>query len=191
MLHRRVRNQVSRSHSVHTIYPHRRNSSVSQARLVSAAAAFGALTISCSADPGQSTGGGTAASTTTKSATSTTTSTTTADGVICGNDTCAICCGGASCTTNEQDCFGGPAGHGFSMTCDGPEDCPDKQVCCLTVGATAMGGVYCATAVDCMGGWPPEIACHRDSDCGEYKKCRLSAYADEFNGEVQTCQDPK
>lgn len=90
-------------------------------------------------------------------------------GKVCVKQTC---CPGepGSCVTDSSVCLGGNgfdsgALRGYSVDCDGPEDCPRATpVCCLQAGASAIGAVSCTTEADCDGAMRERI-CHVAADC--------------------------
>jgi hypothetical protein len=85
---------------------------------------------------------------------------------FCGMNSCATpadkCClqmnGGPMCvaaTAAVDQCL-------VVIACDGPEDCPQGQHCCITPNSTGGAVTACATA--CMAGHSLTL-CHRASDC--------------------------
>lgn len=85
----------------------------------------------------------------------------TAHGVVCpGVVGCncpapAACCMG-SLGGNDGACMDPRACGGVSLSCDGPEDCAQGAVCCLT-----SAGSSCMSAAECTGQW----LCRSDSQC--------------------------
>lgn len=92
-------------------------------------------------------------------------------GVMCGTSVCTgtqVCC--VNTMTRMLSCTAPGACMGPSATCDGPEDCPSSQTCCLTgmLGAGGTGGMLsCSAASSCtrvpvVGSITP---CHTPADC--------------------------
>lgn len=96
------------------------------------------------------------------------------DTCIAATDSCG--CDLPNCTVMEAQC-------------DGPEDCPEGQVCCGTLGGFGGGAGYerfeCATSCDYAG--TQRIACHQDmEDCPGNNVCSNS----QLLTNLQVCIDP-
>lgn len=113
------------------------------------------------------------------------------DGVKCGDVTCAhVCCpsGGATgaCADTIDPCLNPTNGHGYAMSCDGPEDCPSASRCCLGLGATASGGTDCETT-NCADNPNGATVCHTNADCEAGKTCKHYTFI-ELTPTLMTCQ---
>lgn len=86
--------------------------------------------------------------------------------VACGTMTCSgltpQCCvvtggGGAmsTCISADERC------RGVTASCDGPEDCPGTQQCCVGLGSAGSGGASCQDAC----GIGARAACHDATTC--------------------------
>jgi hypothetical protein len=86
-------------------------------------------------------------------------------GVACGNSWCDTTTGAACCEL-ALSCQATPCALGEQTDrCDGPEDCPSGNVCCLFVGNTFYGT---ACAPSC--GQQARI-CHSAADCAPGQGC--------------------
>jgi hypothetical protein len=94
------------------------------------------------------------------------------NGVACGDagsTTCSIpdqvCC---DLTTGTDQCIAaGSSCAGTSLACDGPEDCPLLQECCLFPDRSqCMDDGICGTT-----GVITEVMCHVDGDCATGLSC--------------------
>ncbi|MGD8862376.1 MAG: hypothetical protein PVI30_20360 [Myxococcales bacterium] len=91
------------------------------------------------------------------------------------------CIGAAdSCECDLPDCTV------MEAHCDGPEDCPDGQVCCGTLaGSTGYSRFECASSCDYDG--TQRIACHQDDpQCPAGRSCENS----QLLTNLQVCIDP-
>jgi hypothetical protein len=79
----------------------------------------------------------------------------------------------------------------FRASCDGPEDCPGGQVCCLNpdLGRKygAKAAVECSSERRCIDRFGM-VACHAPEDCPPRMVCAPSSVAD-FSPLVQACRD--
>lgn len=101
-------------------------------------------------------------------------------GVICEKVTCPqLCCPGGSCAPSSVGC------GDFFMACDGPEDCPAGQVCCIGIGAH-YGSADCENPADCGQSFQ-QVACHTTADC-PVGTCQQSQYSDVFVSTLRGCQ---
>lgn len=92
--------------------------------------------------------------------------------LACGSMTCdpmtQLCCvtGGFqpmySCIPQNGNC-----NNGAVQECDGPEDCPDPQVCCL---AFTGDGIEASCQASC--GPQEGERCHTDSDCSTSQRSK-------------------
>lgn len=96
----------------------------------------------------------------------------TRNGVLCGTQVCPIgCCTGASeCPASTAECFS-DRGAGGAIECDGAEDCPGKDVCCVYLAARAHGAACSST---CEADF---TACHSDSECALSHNCSSNGNA--------------
>ena len=113
--------------------------------------------------------------------------------IACGSVTCVgeeVCCPGAeSCTLDVSDCLNPDNGHGFYMTCDGPEDCSSGEVCCISVGIAAYGGTACVPMGDCdYSMFSTQYACHGGGDCPADMTCQPAEVADVFVSTLLGCK---
>src|SRR5215470_7379921 len=86
-------------------------------------------------------------------------------GVTCGMTTCT---GTQECCVENgmRSCVDAGKCMGVGFVCDGPEDCPTTEVCCLAATG-GMPGSTCKPANMCQ-----TSACHEDIDCsGNTPKC--------------------
>ena len=87
--------------------------------------------------------------------------------VACGDGTAMcpipdeVCC---DLTTGADQCVAANAGcAGTSLACDGPEDCPPTEECCLFPDRS-----QCLTTGICgTTGVVTEVMCHADADCDQ------------------------
>lgn len=144
---------------------------------------------------GSSSGGGTM---TTSTGTATSTSTTTGGGgsapvtqVFCNNQPCndgEICCFNLTMPTDHCGELG-TCGDGYiELTCNGPEDCPDSQICCAHLdpnqGMVPYTGIVCQDSCQGMNerivcGSAGSAVCNPGDSCKNsntlgngYKVCR-------------------
>lgn len=113
------------------------------------------------------------------------------DGVVCGKETCIP---GDSCNICNADgsssCVPATGGavclDGWTLRCDGPEDCEEGQHCVFSV--TQLGNmVSCAdedTFVVCDA--TPQIVCHDDVDCPS--GCEHCVPSDDTTVEISFCR---
>jgi hypothetical protein len=93
---------------------------------------------------------------------------------------------GASCEVNVPCCAQNSGGLTYECTvptdpcelgtlvfCDGPEDCPDGQICCSDYDAQRHGSAYCRTG-PCPG--TNSEFCHGDLDCPGRICCNYDGY---------------
>lgn len=92
------------------------------------------------------------------------------------------CIGSAeACTCSLQDC------DTLEVLCDGPEDCPDGQVCCGTLSANGAGYDSFVCATTCDGQGQQRVACHeQEPQCSGGYICANS----QLLTNVQVCIDP-
>jgi len=103
------------------------------------------------------------------------------DGVLCATDTCEsgeICCVSVMSTEPSQCIADASAcSPGIPVWCDGPEDCPNTQVCCGDWTGTSYAAVECVdmcTGIQlCDPSGPPD-------QCGPYDSCEESSYLDGY-----------
>jgi hypothetical protein len=109
--------------------------------------------------------------------------------IPCGENTCDVdedyCCGtrmNRKCISNDRLC---PNTSSFQR-CDGPEDCGDREVCCMKAGAlsvnTACTGLdFCAVTV------AGDLLCHNQSQCPATRPaCCATAAGGQTLGSCQT-----
>lgn len=70
-----------------------------------------------------------------------------------------------TCYTGKDSCEGSEG----VTPCDGPEDCGDGDVCCVTL--TPAPRTACVPASDCQG----TVFCHTDDDCKAGQSCPESS----------------
>ena len=114
----------------------------------------------------------------------------TAPGVYAANDAscnppaiapgATVSCEGQSCTNATGPCC--PAtqtmnrtgmcwsGCSVAVTCDGPEDCSNGNVCCSFESAAGLAGTSCASLAQCAA--PSRVICRQQTDCLASQKCR-------------------
>lgn len=105
------------------------------------------------------------------------------DGVVCGGVCPTACCLDTppTCTTDVSTCRN-DRGAGGWLSCDGPEDCPGKQVCCLAI-ATRSANASCAATCE-----NDVVVCHAKTECG-VKSCTVrDPSGREFPSTLKTCQ---
>ena len=115
--------------------------------------------------------------------------------VVCGNVTCETgCCtygdANAECSADPvNECLTSKPGlRGYYMACDGPEDCASGELCCISVGAIALGSTNCGPPSACEGGYAQQIACHSGGDCPAPMTCGPAWFADTFVPTLLGCQ---
>jgi len=107
-------------------------------------------------------------------------------------DSCSLssqnCCVTAY-ATDGASCNEGTVCDGLTAAaCDGPEDCPGTQQCCISV-SLGIGGAEIkhrcvAEATECKGGLIVDrIMCHSENDC-----CTQEKFDQDECAEVETCQ---
>lgn len=113
------------------------------------------------------------------------------DGVVCGEETCVP---GDSCNFCNEDgsssCVPATGGviclDGWTLRCDGPEDCEAEQHCVFNV--TQLGNmVSCAdedSFVVCDA--TPQIVCHDDQDCPS--GCEHCVPSDDTTIDISFCR---
>ena len=94
-----------------------------------------------------------------------------------------VACEGTICTVSSGPCCPstttmnrlGMCGSNClpaAITCDGPEDCSNGNVCCsLESATTGFAGAYCVGAAACTA--PSRLICHRPADCPGSQKCAV------------------
>ncbi len=91
-------------------------------------------------------------------------------GVDCGSVHCDP--GGACCITSTNAACDNQC-NGVVVSCDGPEDCGDAEVCCGTmVGAGSYTEIKCSTTCTDTN---KTVVCHTPQDCPPGKDCTASA----------------
>lgn len=111
--------------------------------------------------------------------------------IACGTESCdTMCCVGQGCVERFEQCQTGDSrGHGvYHLTCDGPEDCPQDQICCVGIGAANMGGTECSPRDACNGGAINYEACHAPDTCPPGNACLHSI--DAFPPTLLVCGPP-
>jgi len=109
--------------------------------------------------------------------------------IDCGTVVCQNECCPSTETCTGQDCINPENGHGFYMTCDGPEDCGAGTVCCAAVGAAAYGQTDCRSVDECTGaGLISEVVCRQNADCPAGLSCQPSQLRDTFTMSLLGCQ---
>lgn len=91
--------------------------------------------------------------------------------VLCGQ-TCTSANGPCCPTTTMMDIAGGcsPKCQRPAITCDGPEDCPNGDVCCsLESTAGGFAGASCVGPAECTA--PSRVICHQQADCLSSQQC--------------------
>ena len=91
--------------------------------------------------------------------------------VLCGQ-TCTSANGPCCPTTTMMDIVGGcsPKCQRPAITCDGPEDCPNGDVCCsLESTAGGFAGASCVGPAECTA--PSRVICHQQADCLSSQQC--------------------
>lgn len=112
-----------------------------------------------------------------------------AKGIACGDVTCDnVCCpSNGACEADYVPCLD-ESGHGYYMECDGPEDCASGDVCCISVGAMALGGSGCSKASDCETTSMQQVACHGGGDCPSGTTCQPADNASMFVPTLLGCK---
>ena len=90
-----------------------------------------------------------------------------------------VSCEGRSCTNATGPCC--PAtqmmnrvgmcwsGCSVALTCDGPEDCSNGDVCCSLESASGLAGTSCVSQAQCTA--PSRVICRQQTDCLASQKC--------------------
>jgi hypothetical protein len=109
--------------------------------------------------------------------------------VQCEQDTqkcCARSLEPDTCIDASSECSCGLQGCStLQAYCDGPEDCPDGQVCCGTLAGNSYNEFRCAASCDSRG--TQRIACHQqEPKCEGNLVCANS----QLLTNVQVCIDP-
>jgi hypothetical protein len=79
----------------------------------------------------------------------------------------------------------------YPVSCDGPEDCPEKKTCCAAPewgrdwGANAAA--ECASSQNCLDNLG-HIACHADGDCPASMTCSDASMKDHFKPPLTMCK---
>jgi len=115
----------------------------------------------------------------------------TTDSVVCPGAPDCSCGGGQVCCIDVVNgkATSGSCGEltqcaGLALTCDGSEDCPTGQVCCLL--NSFGGGSECRNPQDCF--FTDEItACRGDSECSGIEHCEPSQPGSLLAGVVAGC----
>lgn len=115
----------------------------------------------------------------------------TPQGVVCPGAEGCLCGAGQVCciqVVNNQAVSGSCGAltecAGPALTCDGSEDCPTGQVCCLI--ATVGGGSECREPKDCF--FSDELTtCRGDSECNGIERCEPSQPGSLLAGVVAAC----
>ena len=107
-----------------------------------------------------------------------------APGCSCGSG--QVCCVKlVNNRVSSGSCTDLTACKGPALQCDGPEDCPSGQVCCL-VGTTG-GGSSCMNPTDCFGAQDVPF-CRADSDCDTLYHCTPAEQGSYLDGIAGSCQ---
>jgi hypothetical protein len=91
--------------------------------------------------------------------------------VFCGQ-TCTSANGPCCPTTTMMDIAPvcSPKCQRPAITCDGPEDCPNGDVCCsLESTAGGFAGASCVGPAECTA--PSRVICHQQADCLSSQQC--------------------
>ena len=90
----------------------------------------------------------------------------------------------AECIPGSSQCLP------FAAACDGPEDCPNHQVCCASPEAGRSFGFKlasrCTTASYCISRLA-HIACHNDDDCPKDMTCKDESMRGQYKPEIKAC----
>lgn len=100
-----------------------------------------------------------------------------------GEPTGDIRCGGGTCELGEEICCSRPgppttftcqdagaACPGGAVLCDGPEDCGDRESCCIRFAGGALPAAACEATATCTGQGTSR-ACGTEDDCGQGESC--------------------
>ena len=91
----------------------------------------------------------------------------------------------------EPTCVRGSSQCGpYPASCDGPEDCQEKAVCCATPEWGREYGVQfateCTSKSSCLARLA-HIACHTDQDCPKDMRCAEESLASEYQSRLVGC----
>ncbi len=90
------------------------------------------------------------------------------------------------------DCIRGTSGCApFAAVCDGPQDCTDGKVCCVSPESAQEYGTksasHCYSKSYCIGRLA-HIACHSDGDCPDGMTCSDRSLAADFKPALRGCR---
>ncbi|MEZ4219333.1 MAG: hypothetical protein R3B13_00300 [Polyangiaceae bacterium] len=115
--------------------------------------------------------------------------------VICPGVPGCACAAGEVCCADQQGqtlgnarCTALSACPSYAFTCDGPEDCPSDQVCCV-YGSPTTGGSECRAAKDCFFSNQEAIMCRSESDCTGLDSCQPGEPGSYFENVVASCRN--
>ena len=90
------------------------------------------------------------------------------------------------------DCIRGTSACApYATLCDGPEDCSDGKICCVSPESALEYGIrsasHCKSTAYCIGRLA-HIACHVDSDCPKGMTCSDTTLAADFKPALRACR---
>ncbi len=88
------------------------------------------------------------------------------------------CCGSGEPSQEHANCYEGTnacPGLGAPVPCDGPEDCQNDNICCVTPPGKVAPMTECRPLADCDQKTEGSIFCHSDADCPEGTSCASNA----------------
>jgi hypothetical protein len=79
----------------------------------------------------------------------------------------------------------------YAASCDGPEDCPDRKVCCVSPEwgreYGPLAAAECSGRRSCLDRLA-QIACHSDAECPDDMACSDASLAEHFRAPLLACK---